>query len=201
MTIDRFWEIIEQSRQDKSEPMWDAQPKMLAKILEQLTVPEIQSFINHYDHWSFEGKKNEIVAAAYLIEGGFGDDDSFRVMPWLINQGREYYEKVQRDPQYLENHDPAGGLVDESVRSRAMEVLFNKSGARELPEEEDDPDIPPFISRQNDITEACDEILFPKLFPRLWARYGLENYGEEMAAKIERLSQNVDIEELRKNKT
>lgn len=78
MELDRFWEIISESRRDFSSQLvdgnMDRQLEVLKELLLVLPVEDVAAFSNTFRKLYLDAYKWELWAAAYIVEGGCGDD-------------------------------------------------------------------------------------------------------------------------------
>lgn len=104
MDIDRFWKIIETSK-DKSGGNYEKQQEELKKILLQLTPSKIIEFDNRFQSLKGQIYDWDFWAAAYIIRGGCSDDCFSDFRGWLIGQGRDVFEKAVDDIETLSELD------------------------------------------------------------------------------------------------
>ena len=94
-----FWNFIAQARQ-QSESTEDV-PEVLAEILSKQSIEQIIEFDVVFSHFLRQSYQSRLWAAAYIVNGGCADDGFEYFRCWLIAQGKENYEKVLIDPEYL----------------------------------------------------------------------------------------------------
>ena len=106
MTLDNFWSIIDQSRQDKRSPR--SQGDALQKLLKRLPANEIIDFSKYFEEVMEQSYTQIVLAAATIIYVGLStsnrgpSDDSFDdFRAWLIGQGRAVFTMVTEDPDSL----------------------------------------------------------------------------------------------------
>ena len=135
MDVDRFWQLIEESRREAGD--CEEQARVLTARLEPLPPEEIVSFQTHLDARRRESYRWDIWAVAYIINGGCSDDGFDYFRGWLIAQGRDFFEMVLRTPERVGEGVPAGAEHDydhqcESMLYVAHEAYESKTG-QEMP--------------------------------------------------------------------
>ncbi|MEM8946700.1 MAG: DUF4240 domain-containing protein [Planctomycetota bacterium] len=100
MTHEQFWEIIDEAcRADpRKAEEWD---ERLAVLLAQLSSEAIIAWDQIFDELVAQAYRNDLWAAAYLINGGASDDGFYYFRCWLVGMGREVYESAVADPDSL----------------------------------------------------------------------------------------------------
>ena len=102
----RFWAIIERNR---------GNPKKVEAALAKLPPEEIAAWRRmYYDHHNALHRW-DLWGAAYVINGGCGNDGFHYFKAWLIGRGRKVYEAAMRDP------DSVGRFVTFINRFRGCE--------------------------------------------------------------------------------
>lgn len=105
MELDRFWEIIGESRRDFSPQLvdgnMDRQLEVLKEFLSELPVEEVAAFSNTFTKLSLDAYKWDLWAAAYIIDGGCSDDGFTDFRYWLISMGHEVYDKAMANAESL----------------------------------------------------------------------------------------------------
>ncbi|WP_433043113.1 DUF4240 domain-containing protein [Dactylosporangium sp. CS-033363] len=97
MEIARWWEIVGGALDDGGEP----RPEVVLARLRQLPPEDILAFERHYAEHLRQSYLHPLWAAAYLIEGGCGDDGFRDFRAGLILQGRAAFEQAVADPDAL----------------------------------------------------------------------------------------------------
>ena len=95
-----FWEIIETAK-DSAQGNQDIQINFIRDALLQLPPEEIYDFdriLLDYHALSF---RNDLWAAAYIINGGCSDDAFEYFRFWLIAQGKRVFEAALQNPETL----------------------------------------------------------------------------------------------------
>jgi len=92
MDVDQFWNLIQTSA---------GVGKRLASLLQQLKPEEIRGFGDLVDLFRNKAFTWNLWGAAYLINGGCSDEEFDQFIYWLISLGKEKYENVVKDPDFL----------------------------------------------------------------------------------------------------
>ncbi|MCL2637620.1 MAG: DUF4240 domain-containing protein [Oscillospiraceae bacterium] len=187
MSIERFWELIHDAK-EQSEG-WEEMCDPLTASLSQLEDSEIALWYLMFDEYQQLSYKEQLWAAAYLINGGCSDDgfDYFRA--WLIAQGREVYMNALRDPDSLsEAISETEEAEFEDIMSAANDAFrikhelgkndygsfYEELDYYELTETEK-AEISAEIKYSDDIDADWDEDdtdNFQELLPKLWGKRG-----------------------------
>jgi hypothetical protein len=120
-----FWALIELAKAEMTARQFD-QPEILQKKLERLPPAEILEFDRIFTKLHRDAYRWDLWAAAYIIEGGCGEDGFTDFRAGLIGLGREVYDAALQDPKSLVRQ-PARG-VDFSQE----ELLYAASSAYEV---------------------------------------------------------------------
>ncbi|ADB29377.1 conserved hypothetical protein [Kribbella flavida DSM 17836] len=111
MDKERFWGLVEAAREQVDDTVVDPDgvADALTKALSGLPAEEIVGFGVRFELLLGEAYRWDLWGAAYLINGGLGDDgfDFFR--GWLVAQGREIWEAALADP------DSLADVIDEDL--------------------------------------------------------------------------------------
>ena len=171
MDVDRFWELIEESRREAGD--CEEQARVLTARLELLPPEEIVSFQTHLDARRRESYRWDIWAVACIINGGCSDDGFDYFRGWLIAQGRDFFEMVLRTPERAGEGVPAGAEHDydfecESILYAAYGAYEAKTG-QEMPLEE-----LPASGLTEPEGEPWDEADLESLYPDLTRRFYAE---------------------------
>ena len=184
MNKEQFWQIIDSARAE-SEGDIDEMADVLADKLSAIETPEIfawhQIFLE-YQHLSY---KEKLWAAAYVINGGCGDDgfDYFRA--WLTAQGKAVFVNALENPDSLADVDEAreDETEFEDMLSAASSAYFKKLNIKadyDLFYEELDKyplsdtvksEIKEEIVYAQDIDEEWDEDELETVVPKLYAKF------------------------------
>src|SRR5688572_26599741 len=100
MDRDAFWSMIESANKQASGDS-QRQIRILRESLVELDPNEIIEFDTIMDEYRVAAYRNELWAAAYIINGGCSDDGFEYFRAWLIAQGKIIYERALRDPNTL----------------------------------------------------------------------------------------------------
>lgn len=166
MTIERFWEIIEQAGQDIEEP--DEQANNVTKILVTLEPEEIISFDRHFDSLHSAAYRWDVWAVAYIVNGGCSDDGFVYFRCWLIAQGKDFYEAVLRDPvKVAERVEDDEDVELEMLLYSASDAYKEKTG-QEIPQQMSSPGV---VSSGEPQGEPWAEDDLERLYPDLCARF------------------------------
>jgi hypothetical protein len=115
-----FWKMIETAKaRSKGDPF--KQIKLLKAALEKLSPEQIVAFDKIFSQLKAESYRNELWAAAYIIQGGCSDDGFEYFRCWLIAQGQKVYEEALLDPETLADAID----YDEEEREEVLDVVGN----------------------------------------------------------------------------
>jgi hypothetical protein len=166
MTEAQFWQIIEKSRRVAAND-FDAQAANLRAKLMTLAPKEVVSFQEHFDRKICDAYRWDLWGAAYLINGGCGDDGFEYFRRWLISRGKATYEAAIKSPDTLAQVEVEEGADFEEFGYVAAEVYEELTG----------DDLPPGDSKQpeepgGDDWDFDDDNEAQERLPKLWKRYG-----------------------------
>jgi hypothetical protein len=164
----QFWQLIERSKAE-SEGDCDGQADALTELLLELPATDIMAFDRLFDQYADQAYRNELWAAAYIINGGCSDDGFEYFRRWLIGQGEAVYTAALRDPESLLSvvtaHfedapflrfecEPLGYVAGQAYERKMGSAMPHPPGPKlELTGEDwDDEDL-------------------PAMFPKLWAAF------------------------------
>ncbi|HEX3273118.1 MAG TPA: DUF4240 domain-containing protein [Ktedonobacterales bacterium] len=99
MDTSQFWRLIEQSKSDSGD--CDEQIDALTSTLLKLPADEIEEFDVIFYRFHAEAYRNDVWAAAYIMNGGCSDHCFLDFRSWLIGQGEAIYTAALRDPGSL----------------------------------------------------------------------------------------------------
>ncbi len=153
MTLEQFWETIDQARGvrpgEKGQTVPSASPSKLLAILKDTPVDDVKSFMSLYyeqliklNHWNVWG-------AGYVIAGGMSDDGFHYFRSWLIGKGQAAVELALTDPDGLAPWIDDPEVDNELLEYVALEVLEAK-GIEDDPRDDyevssdDEPEGKPF---------------------------------------------------------
>jgi len=102
MDTRQFWKLIEDARAQVADPAdGEAIAARAAALLSAFPREEIAAAQRVLDSLLAGSYRNSLWAAAFLINGGCGDDGFEYFRGWLIVQGREVFEQSVADPDSL----------------------------------------------------------------------------------------------------
>jgi Protein of unknown function (DUF4240) len=167
MDENTFWEIIEKSyRMAKGD--YKQQQIALHKLLSKKTPQEIIIFENRFCQLREKANTWRLWGAVYLVNGGCSDDSFHYCKAWLIAQGRTIYNMVVNDPNTIVNINKNSRDEEwEGIEYIATQV-FEEMTNEEIPSE--------YIEKHEPSGVEWDEVGndLEKMFPELWAKYGLD---------------------------
>ena len=170
MDVDRFWQIVAQSRADADpnspDGNMDRQVDRLTRILSDLPPQEVVEFDRHFTTYWLNAYRWDLWAAAYIIEGGCSGDGFMDFRSWLISMGRDVYEQAMGDPESLVVH-----AVDPTVEVCSFEE-FQYVANKVYGEPIDHGLVHPGEPAGEPWEEDGDDL--KRRFPRLWAKFGDE---------------------------
>ncbi len=165
MDENRFWEIIDESRERASEP--GKQHESLGQILGGLTSDEIATFAAHWHTKHQNAYRWDLWAVAFIVRGGCSDDSFMDFRAWLVGQGRKSYEAALDDARTVGAH-VKGTICYEELNYVASSAYKKKTG-------EDLPDlstlgVPPHP--KDPMGTEWEEEQLPKQYPDLCKKFG-----------------------------
>jgi hypothetical protein len=122
MRTDDFWAVIARATADRPASPADVAQRAVAELA-ALDPQEIVAWGHHLDKVLVASGKEDLWAAAYLINGGCSEDgfDAFR--GWLIAHGRDAVARCVRDPDSLAKVAVVRAAADTGAVFEAEEVL------------------------------------------------------------------------------
>jgi hypothetical protein len=170
MDTSQFWRLIEQSK-TKSGGDCHKQVDALTSILLELPAGEIDEFDSMFYRFHAQAYRNDLWAAAYIMNGGCSTDCFLDFRSWLIGQGEAIYTAALRDPESLAS-------VVESIQERTRagvpfygyecqhlayvaDVAYERKTGHEMPEKA--------YFMPELIGEKWDDDDLPAMYPRLCA--------------------------------
>jgi Protein of unknown function (DUF4240) len=100
MDTSQFWRLIERSKAENGGDCHQ-QSAALTSALLALPAKEIKEFDRLFFHCQDQAYRNDLWAAAYIINGGSSNDGFEYFRRWLIGRGEEIYTAALRDPESL----------------------------------------------------------------------------------------------------
>src|SRR5688572_27814987 len=105
MTLEQFWQMIEQSR--AASAAGEDQIAALTEAVIALPPREMSSFEGHcWDLLSMSFRR-ELWAVAAIIEPGCSQGSFDALRAWLILWGKEFFERVTAHPELIAERVPA----------------------------------------------------------------------------------------------
>lgn len=99
LSEDIFWSIIDRSL--KNTKNQDEQEAYLVKEIGKLTPMEMVGFRLRTDKLLYDTYNDGMWCAAYIMNGGCGDDGFEYFRCWVISRGKDTYEKAKTNPDSL----------------------------------------------------------------------------------------------------
>lgn len=168
MDTERFWQIIDESRQPGDDSP-EAQLESLRALVDVLPPDEVVSFQEHFEAYMDRAYTWELWAAAFILGGGCSDDGFMDFRASLICRGEQVFNRAVEDPDSLaelELEDPETDCFFEGFQYVPMEIYEAKSGKELPPRKTPHPSEPAGTSweeNSEDLKRIC---------PRLWAKHG-----------------------------
>lgn len=161
MDLDRFYDIIEQAREEHGPTAPPADESALRDLLDELPDEEVAGFAERFQSELVRLNRWSVWGAGYVADDGMSDDGFHYFRSWLIGKGRDAVETALIDPDDLVEFLGEDEELDaEGLEYQALEILQE----RELPDPRDessadgDPEGEPF-----------DEETVQRSYPRLAA--------------------------------
>ena len=115
MNTDRFWQIVETATGHDPETAEDWDRQLTGQLVE-LPAEEILQWDRLFSDLTSRAYRNDLWAAAYLINGGASDDGFFYFRCWLIGMGRDVCMNA------LENPDSLADVVQSNWQSDGIDA-------------------------------------------------------------------------------
>jgi hypothetical protein len=115
-----FWKLIKTAKSRSGGDPFQ-QTELLRAALEKLPPEEIVAFDKILGQLKAESYRNDLWAAAYIIQGGCSNDGFEYFRCWLIAQGKKVYEAALRDPETLADAID----LDEDEREEVIDTVGN----------------------------------------------------------------------------
>jgi uncharacterized protein DUF4240 len=172
MRTDDFWAVIDRATADRPGSPGEVATRAAADLASR-DPEEIVAWGRHLDKVMAASGKEDLWAAAYLINGGCSEDgfDNFR--GWLIAHGRDVLARAVREPDSLADLPTVRAAADTGAVFEAEEVLsiarhaYEQAGGGELPPSE----TPPTRPEAADLWDFDNEEEMHKRLPRLSALF------------------------------
>ncbi|BBH63852.1 hypothetical protein ACTI_05370 [Actinoplanes sp. OR16] len=116
MTVDRFWEVVDQGRARAVDPS-DAEEvaERTRQALISLSAAEVAKLNQPLHDVMAASYRVDLWGAAYQLNGGCSDDGFEYFRGWLLTQGREIFERVVADPDALADLPAVRKAVEEEM--------------------------------------------------------------------------------------
>ncbi|GGQ80236.1 DUF4240 domain-containing protein [Couchioplanes azureus] len=122
MRTDDFWAVIDRATADRPGSPGEV-AKRAAADLAGRDPAEIVAWARHLDKVMAASGKEDLWAAAYLVNGGCSDDGFDHFRGWLIANGREVLARAVRDPDSLADLPSVRAAAATGAVFEAEEVL------------------------------------------------------------------------------
>jgi hypothetical protein len=122
MKTDDFWAVIDRATADRPGSPDEVAKRVTAELVGR-DADEIAAWGRHLDKVMAASGREDLWAAAYLINGGCSEDgfDNFR--GWLIANGRDVVARAVRDPDSLADLPAVQAAASTGAVFEAEEVL------------------------------------------------------------------------------
>ncbi|XVJ58697.1 MAG: DUF4240 domain-containing protein [Tepidisphaera sp.] len=100
MPEERFWSIIAAARADGRIDRADIMTALKSELM-KLSADELDAFSAQFDTVHMSAYRWDLWAAAYIMDGGCGDDGFIDFRSWLISCGRSIFERALAEPDSL----------------------------------------------------------------------------------------------------
>ena len=175
---DRYWQIIHDTKARAGGDQ-GRQEDLLVEALEKLPLQDIVGFRLRTDKLLFDTYDPHLWCAGYIMNGGLSDDGFEYFRLWLIDQGREVFERAKADPDSLADYepdvDPDLGYDFEVLSYVADKAFENKTGGHWLYEYIDGENFPYRAGDYPELQFTWQEDnpeSMRTLCPKLLAKYG-----------------------------
>jgi hypothetical protein len=168
VNTERFWKIIEKAtgHNPESAEEWDS---LLVQQLVQLPENEILEWDLIFSELTSRAYRNDLWAAAYLINGGASDDGFYHFRCWLIGMGRDIFTNTLENPDSLADVVQPGWLsagidAEAEIYAAAYRAWQTVTGASEdtpYPVEHEKAEL------QDDDIDVDDDAALRRVLPRL----------------------------------
>jgi hypothetical protein len=175
INTDKFWTLIDNAV--KTSNGNDAiKEEYLITELAKLSLEEIKDFELAFRKCLLDADHFKVMAAQKIIEGYVSDDIYLYFRCWIIGQGKQAYDEILKDPDYLSTLVSNGDICSFEelmyVTTQAYSIKTGKEEDETFPREsaikmglDYDFGAPP--PKGTDWTE--DQL--PTLLPKLWAKF------------------------------
>ena len=138
MRTDDFWAVIDRATADRPASPGDVAKRAAAELATR-DPAEIVAWDRHLGKVMAASGKEDLWAAAYLINGGCSDDGFDHFRGWLIAHGRDVVAKAVREPDSLADLPTVQAAASTGAVFEAEEVLsiaakaYEQATGTELP--------------------------------------------------------------------
>jgi hypothetical protein len=162
MGEDGFWAIIQRCH-DASINDMDRKGNLVKEAIARLSPVDAAAFGRHFQAARARAYRYDLWGAAYVINGGCGDDTFDDFCTSLISRGRGAFEKALSDPDSLadDDHDPELWFY-EGFQYDVRQAVEAKAGS--LPSNM-------VTYRQGPLGPKWSEEELPRLYPKLARRF------------------------------
>lgn len=128
MTEERFWDLIEKSREGN--PECGGQLERLRGMLGELTVEEIFSFHGLFGEFVSKAFSKRLWRVSLQLTGSDSEDGFTDFREWLVEQGKEIYMAALKDPESLLvfRCSEKDGFIGEGLDSVAADAYCDVTG-------------------------------------------------------------------------
>jgi hypothetical protein len=166
-----FWKLIEDTKA-ASDGDSDKQAKLLSDRLAEMSFADIFAFSDMFDKFQDIAYRNDLWAAAYIINGGCGDDGFGDFRAWLIAQGETIFRNALRNPEILADIVNLHDRVCVEELSHIYWRAYEKKTGEDMP-------IFYFHERPELTGEDWDEETVDQKYPKLAAKFWPKDYDEK----------------------
>ncbi len=159
-----FWSLVEAAKAE-STPALSNQPELLQQKLEALPPREIVAFARIFATLLNEAYRWDLWAAAYIIEGGCGDDGFSDFRAGLTGLGREAYASAIRDPSALVRQPAQGVDFSQENMLYAADMAYEAVTGKKM------PDLG-VVHPNEPVGEPFDEDTVADKYPELAKKFG-----------------------------
>ena len=171
----QFWQLIESSKAASVDDCddCDRQADALTALLLEVPTTAIVAFDRLFEHYADQAYRNDLWAAAYIINAGCSDDGFAYFRRWLIGQGEAVYTAALRDPESLLTvvtpHIGGAPFLVGALRYECEPLGYAADHAYEQKMGSEMPRPPrPQVEL---IGEHWDDEDLPAMLPKLWAAF------------------------------
>jgi hypothetical protein len=132
---DAFWAVVERARREAGDDAPESVAEALTAVLVERGAADTVAFDEAFHRVSARGYSWALWGAAYLLNGGCGDDGFDYFRGWLVTRGRSVFEAALADPDSLADvvtTDELGELECEDALGAAWDAHQQLTG-RDLP--------------------------------------------------------------------